>query len=108
MRYLTCACLFLHKRVSPLVSPVHITRAPTTKLPTSNSEINDVNSDAKHVSKVQRFMLPLKIQPISVHKEKKSIVRPALFLKKNQSWFLPMIPLPSGCRGASVISPIAC
>lgn len=74
MRYLTCACLFLHKRVSPLVSPVHITRAPTTKLPTSNSEINYVNSDAKHVSKVQRFILPLKIQPISVHKEKNQLL----------------------------------
>lgn len=44
-------------------------------------EINDVNLGAKPVSKVQRFMLSFKIRPIPVHK-KKSIVGPALFLKK--------------------------
>lgn len=58
---------------------VHMTRPIQPSYP--NFEINDVNLGAKCVSKVQRFMLSFKIRPIPVHK-KKSIVGPALFLKK--------------------------
>lgn len=73
-----------------------------------NYEINDVNPGVKHVSKIQRFMLFFKIQPIPVREEKKINCRACFVLRKNQSSFLPMIPLLSGCWGPSFTPPSAC
>lgn len=68
------------------------------------SEIDGTSPGAKPVSQVQRFMLPFKIRPIPVHKEKIDCWA-CFVLEKNQSWFLPMIPLLSGWRGAPFLTP---